>query len=103
MIFFVFLHEKSVNTLFFVYQHDVTNTVDLRTWFYVKNKQKSVKNETCCMLQIKKIFLKENIFSGLTHSPESKFDIKRIKILKKNHSFKGLLDWQFSESDLTDT
>ena len=55
------------------------------------------------MLQIKKIFLKENIFSGLTHSPESKFDIKRIKILKKNHSFKGLLDWQFSESDLTDT
>ena len=66
---------------FFSINIDVTNTIDLRTWFYVKNKQKSVKNETCCMRQIKKIFLKENIFSGHTHSPKTNFDIKRIEIL----------------------
>ena len=48
--------KKNVNTLFFLYQHDVTNTTNLRTWFYVKNKQKSVNNETCCMPQIRKYF-----------------------------------------------
>ena len=29
----------------------------------------------------KKIFLKENVFSGQTYSPESNFDIQRIEIL----------------------
>ena len=38
---------------FFSINIEVTNTADLRTKCYVKNKQKSVKNETFCMLQIK--------------------------------------------------
>lgn len=58
----------------------VSNTTDLRKWFYVKNEQKSVKNETC-MPQIKKIFLKENILSAQTHNLYSNFDIKIIEIL----------------------
>ena len=47
----------------------------------MKNKQKSVKNETFYMPQIKKVFLKEIIFSGQTHSPESNFNIQIIEIL----------------------
>ena len=59
----------------------VTAIADLGVLFYVKNKQKSEKNETCCTPKIKEIFLKQNIFSGQTHSPEFNFDIKRIVIL----------------------
>ena len=76
-----FSMNKMLTRYFFSINISVVNTADLRTWFYVKNKLKNVKNKTFYMPQIKKVFLKENIFSGQTHSSESNFNIQIIIIL----------------------
>ena len=54
--FTLFSMKKMLIRYSFSINIDVTNTAYLRTWFDVKNKQKSVKNETCSMPQIKKVF-----------------------------------------------
>ena len=56
-MFSSFFYEKNVDIIFFFCTNiEVTNTADLRTWFYMKNKQKGLGNENCCMPQIKKHF-----------------------------------------------
>lgn len=52
MICFTFFSMK--NCYFFSTNIYITNTTYLRTCFNVKNKHKNVKNETRCMLKIKK-------------------------------------------------
>ena len=41
-----------------------TNTAELSTRFFVKTEQKSVKNKTCCMPQIKKYFYRKVYYLG---------------------------------------
>ena len=54
--FILFSMKKILTRYFFSMNIDVRNTADLRIWFYVKSKQKTVNNETSCMSQIKKLF-----------------------------------------------
>ena len=56
--------KKMLTRYSFSIKIDVTNTANLRKWFYVKNKQKGVKNQICCMPQIKKYLKMKICFLG---------------------------------------
>ena len=59
-MFCSFFYEKMLTRYFFSYQRRRhTNTTEFSTRFFVKTEQSSVKNKTCCMLQIKNHFYRE--------------------------------------------
>ena len=58
------------HVIFFSYQRrSHTNTAELGARFFVKTEQKSVKNKTCCMPQIKKYFYRKIYYLGKAIAP----------------------------------